>query len=253
MQAYLINLDRSPDRLSAMQAQFERLEMPWERICAFDGNWIEAVDPEIVDQKAFRWRHHAHLRKGEIGCYLSHIKALETFLGHRDQSVALILEDDVFLPHDLPEVLDGLFKADDWDLVKLYATHPGGVIPRRDLTRDHRLVSLAFRHGSACAYVVNRTAATKLLAKLLPMTVPYDHEFERSWKYGFRLRAILPPAVQRVSVASTITQTAPVSIERRAKRKPHHRPWYAQGGMVVFRGANDIARIFHETIGSLVR
>jgi glycosyl transferase family 25 len=246
MRCFVINLDRSPDRLAFMQEQCTRLRVPWQRVPAVDGGELALPNPQLVDEAAFNRRHHALLRRGEIGCYLSHHLALQLFL-RSDAESALILEDDVALSSDLPRVLDMLARcADTWDLVKLYATHPSGIITRRRLNDRHRLVSLAFRHGSSAAYVVSRAAATKLVAGMLPMTVPYDHEFDRAWKYGYRLRAVMPFAVSRIKFASTITATVPLDPAARVVNRRMHKPWHAQGGMVLFRGANDVARIIHE-------
>ena len=248
---YLINLDRSPDRLRYMRAQLDRLPVEVRRIPGVDGNSL-ILDPSLVDEKAFRRRHHAVLRRGEVGCYLSHVKALEQFLkdGH---TFCIILEDDVKIgPEFLLTVSDLARSQDKWDVVKLHATHANGLITRHRFASGTRLVSMLLRHGSAAAYVVNRKAAESLLSGLLPMTVPYDHEFDRAWKYGLKLRATFPFPVSRAQFDSTIVGSPLVRAERVVNRKMH-RPWYQQGGMVAFRGANDIARIFHETIGSLVR
>jgi len=246
MQVLLINLDRSVDRLAFMQAQITRLGMRSERIAAIDGAKVVLPVRELVDEKAFNWRHHAILRRGEIGCYLSHVSAVNRFLGS-GEAAALILEDDVELSPDVPGVLNALAACpDEWDLVKLHATHPGGVIDRCRLDQNYRLVSLAFRHGSAAAYVVNRKAALKLSAGLLPMTVPYDHEYERAWKYGLKLRTVLPLPTSRHLFPSTIANTNPVDAAARAVNARMHKPWYAQGGMVLFRGANDLSRVIHE-------
>jgi glycosyl transferase family 25 len=236
MQVYFINLDRCPERNAFMWRQCEALGLETTRIPAVDGHAIILPDRR-VDTQAFSRRHHAALRPGEIGCYLSHVSALRTFLCS-GAAHGLILEDDARLATNLWSVLVDLMRIDDqWDLVKLYATHPGGILDRADLRGGHRLVSLAFRHGASAAYVVNRRAAMKLLAGLLPMTVPYDHEFDRAWKYGIKLRAVMPFPVGRQHFNSTIGA------------KPAHKPWYAQGGMLAFRGWNDIARVVYELSG----
>ena len=255
MRVFVINLDRSPDRLAAISAELAALTaetgVEWERICAVDGARIALPNPALVDEKAFRRCHHALLRRGEVGCYLSHHAALTRFLATGDE-MGLILEDDVTLSGDrLPAVLGALSACpDQWDLVKLFATHPGGIIPRLDLGGRHRLVSLAFRHGTAAAYLVNRNAASRLAAGLLPMTVPYDHEFDRAWKYGFKLRAVVPFPVSRHRWPTTISTTSAVDPAARAVNSRMHKPWYAQGGMVMFRGANDIARAFYALCGA---
>jgi glycosyl transferase family 25 len=222
---YLINLDRSPERLMLMQEQFARLEIPFERIPAVDGRGATA--------DRHNWRHHAPLRDGEVGCYLSHIKALEAFLAS-GAACGLILEDDTVLGDGLLRILAVLQGRRDWDLVKLYATHVSGVWPRRGLVR------VAFRHGASAAYVVNRHAATRLLAGLLPITVPYDHAFDRAWTHGFKLRLWLPFPIARHAFPSTIG----------ASSKKLHKPWYAQGGMVLFRGWDDAARVAYAIGGA---
>ena len=172
MRCFLINLARSPDRLAAMVPQLSALSaalgIEWERVDAIDGTTLQLPNPALVDQDAFRRRHHALLRRGEVGCYLSHHATLTRFLA-TDDEIGLILEDDAILSAALPGVLGALSACPGhWDLVKLHATHPSGIIPRLRLDGRHRVVSLAFRHGSAAAYVVNRRAAERLVARLLP-------------------------------------------------------------------------------------
>ena len=245
LRIFLINLDRSPDRLALMAGDLDRLGLAWERIVGVDGATLALPDPRI-DEAAFRRRHHALLRRGEIGCYLSHHAALVRFLAS-DADLGLILEDDVELSDALPDVLTALDGCrEHWDVVKLYATHPGGIITRAPLDGRHRLVSFAFRHGSSAAYLVNRKAAASLVAGMLPMTVPWDHEFDRAWKHGYRLRAAMPFPVSRRRSPSTIKGTAPVDATERAVNARMHKAWYRQLGMVAFRGANDVARVLHE-------
>lgn len=245
MRAFLINLDRSPERLAFMSEQLDGLRIAYTRVPAIDGNFVDLTD-SVVDQRAFYRRHHALLRRGEIGCYLSHLRALWTFL-LSGADCGLILEDDAVLSPYVPSILEQLEQVDAWDIVKLHVTHPGGIISRLSLDPGHKLVSLAFRHGSAAAYVVNRIAAKRLLEGLLPMTVPYDHEFDRAWKYRLRLRAVLPLVVSRETFPSTITTSTPVAAEHR-QQSQLRKPWYAQGGMVLFRGANDVARVLYELL-----
>jgi glycosyl transferase family 25 len=229
---YIINLDRSPDRLAAMQVQFEALALPFKRIQAVDGNDVILPDQRI-DLHAFSRRHHAPLRRGEIGCYLSHVRVLQVFVAS-GEPMGVIMEDDVVPTSALPQVLGKLAAAPEaWDMVKLFATHMGGILTRTPMG-GHRLASLAFRHGSSAAYVVNRRAAGKLLDGLLPMTVPYDHEFDRAWKYDLKLRVVLPFPVYRARTPSTIG----------ASTKRLHKPWHRQLGMVAFRGCNDVQRVW---------
>ncbi len=48
------------------------------------------------------------------------------------------------------------------------------------------------RLKGAGAYLIDRRAAETLLARLLPMRLPYDHAIDREWFWGLRAGYILP-------------------------------------------------------------
>ena len=131
---YVINLDRSADRLAHMTAQLDSIGLEFERIPAVEGAHLQldgnCGDEFSIDFDYWRKYHHRNVTASEIGCYLSHIKALETFLAS-SLSFALILEDDAEIAPDLVEVLHAIaVRAAEWDLVKLCASHPGIQISR---------------------------------------------------------------------------------------------------------------------------
>ena len=80
VQTYVINLDRSPERLRAMSGRLERARLSWVRIAAVEGAGIDAYECADVDAQAYRRAHGKELNPAEVGCYLSHVKALRTFL-----------------------------------------------------------------------------------------------------------------------------------------------------------------------------
>lgn len=232
---FYINLARDTERRAHMEGELACHALTATRVEGVDGAAVPLPDPRI-DHSAFRARHHAHLRPGEIGCYLSHVAALRAFLAS-GSPMGMILEDDAVLGPDVCGALRSLSCCPEhWDLVKLYATHPSGIIHRVRLANGLKLASLLFRHASSAAYVVNRKAASALVNGLYPMTVPYDHEFDRGWKYGLKVRAVLPFPVSRKTFPSSVGES----------NKKNHKPWYQLGGMIAFRGGNDIARVWHE-------
>jgi len=98
---YLINLDRSSDRLEAMHAHLTQLGIEYERVPGIDGAKLD----EATFQKHTRInRYYKPLRRGEVGCYLSHNKALQCFLDS-DAPYALILEDDAQFEADICSVI----------------------------------------------------------------------------------------------------------------------------------------------------
>src|SRR5262249_8648793 len=112
MNCFVINLDRSPNRLALVREQLTSLGLAWERVPAVDGSTLSLPDHGVVDEKAFKWRHHALLRRGEIGCYLSHRIAINRFLAS-PAAAGVILEDDVQLSADFAAALAALAACPD--------------------------------------------------------------------------------------------------------------------------------------------
>ena len=158
-------------------------------------------------------------RPGEVGCYLSHLKAMEEFL-RTDAPWCVILEDDVEVRPAGVEVLAALGRQDDWDLVKLFCFHSGLPVRKRALTAEHHLVVHLTRTTSSAAYAVNRRAAETLLRSMKPITEQVDHALERPWETGLRVRGVRPLPVVLAPVAATTT----IGYEDRgARRLPFRR------------------------------
>lgn len=156
-------------------------------------------------------------RDGEVGCTLSHLKAMETFL-RTDAPWCVILEDDVEVLPACANVLRSLSEKDDWDLVKLFNFHSGLPVKKRTLGPDHHLVVHLTRTTSAAAYVVNRRAAETLLRSMRPITEQVDHALDRPWETGLRTRGIRPMPVILAPVAHT---TSTIGYQDKAKaRRP---------------------------------
>jgi len=116
---YLINLERSTDRLELMKKEFSKSNLTFERISAIDAKNLKG-DEYFINNKYDR-----DLLGGEIGCYLSHVNALQKFL-NSDNDFVLIIEDDAMLPenlkHSVEEVMDqydDLSTKHRWDVLKL--------------------------------------------------------------------------------------------------------------------------------------
>jgi len=88
-----LNLDADTHRREYMEAMFDRWNVTdHTRIAGFDGRQgdvtehLKGVVPE-------------HLSPGEIGCCMSHIKALQYFVEETDYDRVLIMEDDIDLEY----------------------------------------------------------------------------------------------------------------------------------------------------------
>jgi glycosyl transferase family 25 len=174
----VINLDRSPNRLKKISAQLDRLGLNWQRVTAVDGATLNMDDITVLDTPRFHQQHGKPPLPGELGCYLSHIKALEALLS-TDHEWGLILEDDADLGDGLPAVINALLEQPQaWDLVKLSGMHSGTPVKAQKLLSGQDLcIALSSYTGASC-YLVNRCAAERMSKRLLPMSLPYD------WAYA---------------------------------------------------------------------
>ncbi len=194
---YFINLDRSPERRGFVERQLVNMGLAGERITGIDGaklpEKVEGIDPDL-----YRRCHGRTIRSGEIGCYLSHLKALRAFLDSGDH-FAVILEDDAVLLPSYKEVLAALTgekMASRWDMVKLQCRRKQKPWRMYQLTSETFLGVSAMRSTGATAYLVNRNAAKRMLIGLLPMQVPWDHAFDRAVHLWIKVRAVYPYPVQ---------------------------------------------------------
>ena len=106
MLAYVINLDRRPDRLEQIAQHLADLGMPMTRVPAIDGRlWDGEGWKKQGRAKEHRWR-------GAAGCWLSHVKALETAVA-ANVFPCVILEDDAVLD-EVPVAEPGMVYLGGW-------------------------------------------------------------------------------------------------------------------------------------------
>ena len=188
---FVINLDRDVERMTSLAGSLKSLGLDYVRVPAVLGKEVPGWE-QLVDSGPYADRNRNVMpRPGEVGCYLSHLKAMEEFL-RTDAPWCVILEDDVeVLPTCLP-VLAALGEKDDWDLAKLFCFHSGMPVRKRALTPTHRLVVHLTRTTSSAAYAVNRRAAETMLKSMRPITEQVDHALDRPWETGLRVRGVRP-------------------------------------------------------------
>ncbi|MBA3609247.1 MAG: glycosyltransferase family 25 protein [Chthoniobacterales bacterium] len=191
MQAFVINLDAATDRWAFVENSFARSRLHLQRVPAIDIKDLTFPHPDY-SENLYRLLHGRTPNRRELACYLSHIKALETFLATGD-SHAVIGEDDIVLRPDIDVVLEAALRhARRWNIVRLSALGTGHPLRIARLYRDYSLCVNMGRLKGSGAYLVDRLAAETLRKKLLPMRLPYDHAIDREWLWGLRAACILP-------------------------------------------------------------
>ncbi len=214
IQHYYINLDRSPDRRAHVEKQLKQHKLSATRITGIDGARL-GDDVDGIDPALYRRCHGREIRAGEIGCYLSHLKALQTFLDGGGR-YGVILEDDAVLRPGYGDVLAALVENDmaaRWDMVKMQCRRRQKPLRLFPLIGETYLGVSAMRSTGATAYLVNRKAAQNMVDGLLPMQVPWDHAFDRALPLGIKVRAAFPYPVEFYDIddnATTIETSRPV-------------------------------------------
>lgn len=205
---YLINLDRSPQRLAVMQARLSELDFDYTRIAAIDG--AQLTEAEFLRHTVDN-RYYKPIRRGEVGCYLSHLAVLRAFL---DSTVryALVLEDDCVFDPGFSAALQAaiaLREATDdqllqWDVLKLNRKRRRWVA-LAPLTASHQLVEYGLSVPiTTAAAVWTRAAAERFLRSYRSTSRPIDCDLQHPWEFGLNILALQPPPVTQGDVASTI-------------------------------------------------
>ena len=193
--AFVINLEHADARWNHMLSQLEQLEIPYQRI---EGVYGDRLGDDVEGYNAFKYQvlTGKQTNKREIGCYFSHMKALQAFLDSGLQ-FGLILEDDATLPEEIDLLLKSAFEQpQNWDMIRLTSSREGSYLPFTQLLGGHQLAYNLKVLKNTAAYVVNRHAATCCVQKMLPMCLPYDVALDRDWDYGFKTACIIPLPVQ---------------------------------------------------------
>ena len=200
---FLINLDRSTDRLMRIRSQLNALELPFERIAGIDGtkglpDWAR---DQFMDGAAIR----AGLSAGEVGCYTSHL-VIFSKMAERKLDTAIVLEDDAVLSDDFEQITREVLGAvpEGWDCIHLSTDFKRPPFPIAPLGSDRHLVRYLRQPNNSAAYIVSRAGAAKLLAPR-PRVRPFDMEFRYAWVNSLEIFGVYPAqAQQQPSFPTTI-------------------------------------------------
>ncbi len=204
---YVINLDRSPDRLQSAKEQLVATELNWERVSAIDAALL--ADDVIADHDLRRFSENVGrpVRRGEIALFASHIKAMQQFLAS-SRSYAVIFEDDMGIDDNrlFKQVLDSLLRVHElWDIVKLSGVHRHPLpVKQAPLCGNVILGAPLFKTAGNCGYLVNRRAAAAIIDGLKPWDDHFDHKFDHPWRFNMKYRVVWPFVVHERSFLHTI-------------------------------------------------
>lgn len=205
LQCYVINLDRSKNRMNEFKKGFRKTNLEIERISAVDGNLINIKS--FADDYICRKEMGRSIQPGEVGCFLSHKKALERFLS-TDSKYAIIFEDDA-IPSDgfkatilsvIEKFLQNNKKTVAINLGALDFKYSSQVMPIKNniLRCAHRFPMLA------TGVLWTRPGANRFLENAPTVTMPYDNFLRFLFSGTNNCFSIQPPIIFSSGIESDI-------------------------------------------------
>ena len=234
---YVINLARSQDRWDALRASADKFSVDLHRVEAVEGKLLADGELGNFDEAGFRRKHGKIALPAEIGCYFSHIRALEAIIEAQDP-YAVIVEDDVSFTPDFVSFVAKATGLRGWDVIKLVNHRTAAFRSFYKVNSDLSVGRCMHGPlGSSAAYIVSKEGAQKLLAALRPMSLPYDVALERGWAGSYEIFTTDRPLVNFSEVAiSTIAQGRSAYAKTRL-------PVYKRLTTLLFRATDYVRRI----------
>ena len=197
-----------------MAMQLKNIGLDFERISAVDGN---AQTDEFLNKyyssKLNRKKYYVPLKKAEIGCYISHLKACEKIV--RDNlDYAIILEDDIILEpyfEIIPDVINSIDKK--WNYIKLIFPFKKKRITKKipldlgifyDSPYEFELVKWKKPPVGTQAYAISREGAVEFLKKRSVFYRPIDVDLQFTWETNLNVMGLRPCLCNISEAESTI-------------------------------------------------
>ena len=177
-----------------MAAQCARLGLEAEFLAAVDGRALDAAQRAAHCAESFA-AFHSPLTAAEVGCYLSHLLALQR-IADQGWPWAVVLEDDVLLPADFVERLSVVCPEADtaFDLIKLNG-HLHRRLVLQVLSSGDCLVRYRRPPINANAHLWSQAGARKMLAHSRRVRRPIDVEIKPWWEMDLRIATLSPELV----------------------------------------------------------
>ncbi|MCL1047363.1 glycosyl transferase [Shewanella sp. 10N.286.51.B7] len=203
---FVINLDKSTERMAFMHQQLEQLNIEYERVPAVYGKDLSETEVQAVFNESDNLaKYDKVLNVGEIGCYLSHINCWNMMV-EQELDFALILEDDSVLNEELLSLINSISElCSSWDYIKLcHGRKQKAVIDTMKLTEQFSLSTCLKLPSSTRGQFVSISGAKKLLATATPITRPIDIDIQFWYEKALTCFVVRPYPVLEANFESEI-------------------------------------------------
>jgi glycosyl transferase, family 25 len=206
---FVLNLDRSPDRLAAVRGEARRIGMTFERFPAVDGRDVPShFRDQFLDKDG---NSLSKLNDGQIGCYASHL-SLHRRIVRDGLPYAMIVEDDSRFQDDLMLAATCAIEAAPagWDYIHLSGILKRAVLSVASLPNGRYLVRHSRLPVNTAGYLISLKGAAKML-KPGPRLRPVDMEIRHAWLRDLDVFGIYPSPV---SLSDEFTTTIGTTFRR---------------------------------------
>ena len=231
MHIIVLSLARATDRREKMKRQLEAAGVAFELLDATDGRALTDVERALVDHERRRRITPFPLTDNEIGCWLSHRRAMQSII-ERGDKMAVILEDDAEILPGFAHALEAIERqAGPFDIIDLHRKFKRGetFIPCRRLLPELSMGRVGAAHMGAIAYVMSRAGAERFIAYAKRFVHAVDKEMHRYWASGLDIYGLSQPmAVSNDGGHSFLDET-------RGHDRPAERPRYPGADRLYWR------------------
>jgi GR25 family glycosyltransferase involved in LPS biosynthesis len=171
IKTFVINLKRREDRLHKFISKINSTHIQYNIFNAVDGSQLS---PSYQLERIFE-NNDYNMRKGMVGCAMSHIQLYINLINSHDTNIYCILEDDVDFVHNfqykLTHVYNQLISQPNWDICylghHLYSSYVSELsynnIKIPTIEKWNQMESMARSIGGTGGYIISKKGAIKLL------------------------------------------------------------------------------------------
>ena len=193
--ALLINLDRSPERLTFATEVLSQSGISFKRVSAVDGSQMSDEEYQtLIEQARSSKKWFRHLTKNEICCLKSHRLCWQTIVDE-NLPYALVFEDDLALeatPDIVIPAIETVIQSDvEWDVIKLSRCHQKRIYSI-SLDQGYSLHHCVPQPIDATASLISLSGAKKLLAMSEQLDTPTDFIMKRIWENDLKIYSLHP-------------------------------------------------------------
>jgi glycosyl transferase, family 25 len=201
LEALVVSLTTSADRRALMEENLNSFPVPWKFLDALRVDGRCRFRPNKSRQLR---RYGRPLTDSEIGCFKSHVLAMEEFERTASLDWLLVIEDDVWVDIDFnyPMLIEFIERM-NLNYLRLYFRQwkPATLVANFG---ERQLIRFKTDPYGTQAYLVNRAGAKNFLQSFDTIDRPIDDELGRFWNHKLDIYSIYPCPVIERSVPSTL-------------------------------------------------